>query len=163
LDEYKSLKEIPIPVGQPAKPVTNREKIKIYQEQGTGRVVDDPRLQIDWKPIDQVAARVVSEQPWWAHPPQPEPKFVSKQEVNREPIDVPRAKVKKMLTERGYVEEMIDLESVAGPALENHEHTWKKDMKANDELTGRAKDLIAAIDYLTAEMRGPWAQKPGCC
>jgi hypothetical protein len=63
-----------------------------------------------------------------------------------------------MLTERGYVEEMIDLESVAGPALENHEHTWKKDMKANDELTGRAKDLIAAIDYLTAEMRGPWAE-----
>jgi hypothetical protein len=157
-DELKSFKEIPVPVGQSAKSLPNRERIKIYEERGTGRVVNDPRLEINWKPIDKVAARVVAEAPWWAQPPQPEPKFMSKEEINREPIDVPRVKMKRMLTERGYTEDMVDLESVAGPALENHERNFKKDLKVNDELIGRSKDVIAAIDYLTAEMRGPWAE-----
>jgi len=59
-NEFKSFKEISIPVGESVKPVTNRERIKIYEERGTGRVVDDPRLEVKWKPIDKIAARVVA-------------------------------------------------------------------------------------------------------
>jgi hypothetical protein len=154
-DELKSFKEIPVPVGQPAKPLTGRERIKIYQERGTGRVVNDPRLEIEWKPIDKVAARVVAQSPWWGHPPPPEPKFMNKEEFSADPT---RVRTKQMVTEEGHVEEMLNVKDVAVVALDTHAHTVKKGLNTNEELVERSRDVVAAIDYLASEMRGPWAE-----
>lgn len=168
MNEFKSLKQIPVPVGQPAKPVTNRQKIKIYQERGTGRVVDDPRLEIKWKPIDKVAARVVAPATGYNQPPVPPPKFEPK--PKRMPVNqkVPedhlgqggtsRVKTKTQLTEDGYRETMMDMNSLAPAAIEEHERTVKKGIKASEELLEKSRDVIASIDYLASELRGPWAE-----
>lgn len=166
MNEFKSFKQIPVPVGQPAKPVSNRDKIKIYQERGTGRVVDDPRLEIKWKPIDKVASRVVAAATGYNKPPRPAPIFNPKPPPNNMPapkeetaIHTPgagRLKTKTQLTEDGHRETMIDLESLAPAALDEHERTVKKGAKAAEELLEKSRDVIASIDYLASEIRGPW-------
>lgn len=65
---------------------------------------------------------------------------------------------KTVLTEDGHRETLYDLDSVKGAALDEHERTVKRGMKANDELLEKAREVTAAIDYLTTELRGPWAE-----
>lgn len=162
MNEFKSLKQISIPVGQPAKPVPNRQKVKIYEERGTGRVVDDPRLEIDWKPIDKVAARVVAPAKWCHQPPPPPPKFVTKNmpekndSVRSGPLREGRIKTKVALTEEGYRDTFYELGSADAAMVDVHEGETKKKIKVTEELTERARDLTAAISYLTTELKGPW-------
>lgn len=152
--ELKSLKDIPVP---------NREKIKIYEERGTGRVVDDPRLEIKWKPIDKVASRVVSPATGYNKPPRPPPVFNQKTNMSKPERDFAvttpsesRIRTKTQLTEDGHRETMVDLNSVAPAAVEEHERTVKKGLKTADDLLERSRDVIASIDFLASEIRGPW-------
>jgi hypothetical protein len=69
LNEFKSFTDLPREPEKPVKPIPNRQNIKIYEERGTGRVIDDSRLEINWKPIDKVAARVVAKAQWYEMPP----------------------------------------------------------------------------------------------
>jgi hypothetical protein len=159
-NEFKSFKEISIPVPQPDKPVTNREGIKIYEERGTGRVVDDPRLQIEWKPIDKIAARVVAPAKWCDQPPQPPPKFETK--LMPETGDSlqsqgpTRVKTKTKLNEEGYRETLYDLNSASTVAVDEHEKAIKKQVKTYEDLTEKARELTATVEYLVTEMEGPW-------
>jgi hypothetical protein len=162
-NEFKSLKQIPIPVGQSAKPVESRQRIKIYQERGTGRVVDDPRLEIKWKPIDKIAARVVAPSNEYNQPPRPPPKFKPKNHMpeKSEPIQNPgpvKIKTKTMLGPDGYRETLYDRDSTNAAMLDHHETDVKKKIKSTEELTERARELTATIDYLVTELKGPWVE-----
>jgi hypothetical protein len=162
-DELKSLKEIPIPVRQPVKPVENRQRIKIYEARGTGRVVDDPRLEINWQPIDEVAARVVAPAKWYDQPPPPPPKFPTKKLMNEksEPLENTGSKritTKVKLTEEGYRDVHFDRNSADAAMIDHHETETKKKIKTTEELTERARELTATIDYLVTEIKGPWSE-----
>lgn len=162
LNEFKSFKEIPVPVGQPAKPVTNRQRIKIYEERGTGRVVDDPRLEIKWKPIDKVAARVVAKAKWHDQPPPSPPKFNNmpgeKQDAVTSAVRQGRVTTKVGLTDEGYRETFFEAHSADGAMIDIHEGEVKKKIKTTEELTERARELTATIDYLATELKGPWSE-----
>jgi hypothetical protein len=163
---YRSLKQIPIPVGQSAKPLPNQSKIKIYEQCGTGRVVDDPRMQVEWKPIDQVAARVVAPAKWYNQSPPPPPKFEPRNVMpeKTEPITSPgssRLKTKTVLNDQGFRETLIERQSVEGPAVENYNSEVKKGLKVTEDLTEKARELTATIDYLASEFRGPWDEFQG--
>ena len=162
-NELKSLKEIPVPVGQPAKPIDNRQRIKIYQEQGTGRVVDDPRLGINWKPIDKVAVRVVAPARWYDQPPQPPPKFQTKHMTERSDalknVGGPsRVRTKTMVNQEGFRETLYDPNSADAAMIDAHEIEIKKKIKTTEELTERARELTATIEYLVTEIKGPWEE-----
>ena len=164
-NEFKSFKEISIPVGESVKPVTNRERIKIYEERGTGRVVDDPRLEVKWKPIDKIAARVVAPAQWCHQPPPPPPKFERK--LMPETGDSlqsqgpTRIKTKTKINEEGYRETLYDLHSTSVAAVDEHEHAIKKQVKTYEDLTEKVRELTATVDYLATEMGGPWGEFQG--
>jgi hypothetical protein len=67
-------------------------------------------------------------------------------------------RTKRKLTEEGHVEELMDMHDVAPQALHQHGRTVKDGMKGAEEMLDRAKDVIAAIDLLSSEIRGPWAE-----
>jgi len=161
-NELKSLKQIPIPVRQPAKPIEPRQRIKIYQENGTGRVVDDPRLKINWKPIDKVAARVVAPAKWCDKPPRVPPKFQIKSMPEKsnsiQSTGGTRIKTKTMLGSDGFRETLYDKDSADAAILDAHEIEIKKKIKTTEELTERARELTATIEYLVTEIKGPWAE-----
>ena len=162
-NEFKSLKQIPVPVGQPAKPVTNRQKIKIYEERGTGRVIDDPRLEINWKPINKVAARVVAPAKWYDQPPRPAAKFLPKKNMSEESQPLQNRGSKRVttkigLTEDGYRDVLYDRHSADAAMIDTHETETKKKIKVAEELTERARELTATIDYLVTELHGPWEE-----
>jgi hypothetical protein len=147
--EFKSLSEIPDPPKESVKPVTNRERIHLYEPRRKEPVVNSE--DIKWKPVDIVAVRVVAKAPWWAEPPQPEPKM--RDELPKEP---PRIKSKRMLTDEGYVEELLNTESVAPAAVDQHGKTVKAGLKASEELIERARELVDTIDFLAKGIQEPW-------
>jgi hypothetical protein len=160
-NNYRSLKEIPVPVGPQAKAPLRGEKIKIYEKRGTGRVVDDPRMQVEWKPIDQIAARVVAPAKWYNQPPQPPPKFEPENAMpeKSDPITNPgssRLRSKTVVNDQGFRETLIDIDSVTGAAVDNYNTQVKKELKVTEDLTEKARELTATIDYLSTEFKGPW-------
>jgi hypothetical protein len=161
-NEFKSLKDIPAPVKQPAEPIPNRQRIKIYEERGMGRVVDDPRLEINWKPIDKVAARVVAPAKYYHQPPQPPPKFLTKPMPEKtdsiKSTGGTRITTRTGLNEDGSRETLYERNSADAAMLDHHESETKKKIKTTEELTERARELTATIDYLVTEIRGPWAE-----
>jgi hypothetical protein len=109
--------------------------------------------QIKWKPIDVVAARVVAPAPWYCQQPTPEPVF-----MKPEFPEPAKAKTKMMLTDDGYIEEHIDRAGVDAMAVDQHTRTVKDGIKASEQLVERSRELIATIDYLVQEIRGPWRE-----
>jgi hypothetical protein len=144
--EFKDLKQIP------------RQEQKSPQTFKFGEPVVNSDS-IKWKPIDCVAARVVAPAHWACEPPQPEPKFMKPEKSDKFPDAVTGpVKMKRGLTDSGYVEELVSLDSVAPLAVATHEHTLKEGLKVSEELLSRANDVISTIDYLTTQIRGPWAE-----
>jgi hypothetical protein len=148
--EFKDFKDLPSLPKQSPESIKSRERISLYHSPAKEKVVDGD---VKWKPIDVVAARVVSKAPWWAEPPEPDPAFMTPE--FREP---PRLKAKKVLSEDGHLEEHIEMHSLAPIAVEQHEKTVKAGLKATEELTARANDLIDTVKHLSTQIGEPWTE-----
>lgn len=124
---------------------------------------------VKWKPIDQVAARVVQPAKWYNQPPQPPPKM-SKQHIDQREIGPSnqrelqpnqfenregRIRTKRMLTEDGHVEEMMPEGDVIPLAVEDHEHRVNKEIKNLESLEGRARELYDSISFILRSTAEP--------
>lgn len=156
--EYKDFSEIPSFTGESVEAVKGREAVRIYHPRVKEKVINGD---IKWKPVDVVAARVVAKAPWYCAAPEPGPKFGKKEERKMSKPEFEesgRIRTKKAMTEDGYVEEHYKMSDVAPIALDRHEKLVKESLKNSEEMTQRANDAIAAIDYLATQIRGPWTE-----
>jgi hypothetical protein len=161
-DELKSLASLPrvIPDPEPPKVIEPRKTAQSYSFK---EPVVDSEL-IKWKPIDEVAARVVAKAPWWAEPPQPEPIFMNEQKMER--IAGPQGKIagsgrvrtKVVLTEDGYTEELLDRHDVAYPATEAQEKRAQEALRKTEELRNRVQEVWDSIAYLLDHVTEPAEQ-----
>jgi hypothetical protein len=141
-----------IPTAPVAKAIPNRDRVVLYPGAKPKETVVNSDS-IKWKPVDQTAARVVAAAPWWARPPEPEATFMS-----GKPQEEARVRTKQSLNEKGFVEEQVETASLMPVALEAHEKQIKYDLKTSDQLIERAHEAIEAIQFLGAEVVGPWAE-----
>ena len=145
-DAYKDFSQIP-PLGrEPPKEELDR-RTHPYHER-TEKVVGG---QIKWKPIDQVAARVVAPAKWWARPPEPQPRFMKKPvRLNFE--EKGQIHTKRGLTEDGHVEELISRSDLEPVVIEHREKEAKKILENLQTLQPRAQDIHDSLDYLLSHI-----------
>jgi hypothetical protein len=160
VNEFKSFKEIPQLPDKPAKPVINRDKVRLYRGKPKEMIVNSK--DINWKPIDQVAARVVAPASWYCEPPQPEPYFEMKQHT---PERVTPAKIQthsKLDPETGALaHDFIDMNEAAPHVVDAHTRSVKDGIKAAEQLKTKAQEAVDAIDYLVTQIGGPWKEYEG--
>jgi hypothetical protein len=107
--------------------------------------------EIDLKPADRVAARVVAPARWYEKPPEPKPQFM-KQDFP----EPPRLKTKTMVNpETGKPEKFVDVGGFNTMSADSAEQRVRQEMKAKMELTAKIEELNEAIEKLTASMAGP--------
>jgi hypothetical protein len=69
-----------------------------------------------------------------------------------------RVRTKTKLTEDGYRETLIERQSLEPLALDAHQKSVKKGIDASEGMIEKAREVTAAIEYLSTEMAGPWAE-----
>jgi hypothetical protein len=161
LNEFKNFKDLPRQSQKPPVPVEPSPQVQSYKAQWRPPVVNSQH--IEWKPVDRVAARVVAPAKWYEEPPVPPPKF-NQRKIMPDPTEhlgsVPenRVRTKTKLTKEGHRETLIDLHSMEPIALDAHGKSVKKGIDASEEMLEKAREVTAAIEYLSTEIAGPWAE-----
>jgi len=154
VNEFKSFDQIPQLPREPAKSVVNRDKIQLYRPKPKETVVNSE--DINWKPIDQVAARVVAPAPWYCEPPQPEPYFEMKDPQQKPPKIHGHTRLDP---DAGAVaHDFIDMNEAAPHVVDTHTRSVKDGIKAAEELKAKAQEAVDAIDYLATQIGGPWKE-----
>ena len=141
MHELKNFSEIPYPPKQPAKVVVDR---KPRREAVVGS-------DIKWKPIDQVAARVVAPAPWYCKPLELKP-------MKTEFPEKSTIKSTRKLTENGYVETLYDRDCIMPQAVDSHIKEAKENYKDTEELLNKARDLADSVSYLLTHFPEPWKE-----
>lgn len=157
MNEFKSFDQIPQLPREPVKPLINRDKIQLYRLKPKETVVGSE--DINWKPIDQVAARVVAPAPWYCEPPQPEPKM--SKNIGKVPVHMSKVPVQFDIAPPG-----IPRNEQADKAKNEEELTRKigqkipvkfaENVEDSERLVERAKEATAAIEYLTTHIKQSW-------
>jgi hypothetical protein len=106
---------------------------------------------VNWKPINKTAALVVSKAPWWAQPPSPKPKLITKEKKQNTMTITPTNN--PMLD--GVYGEKSDTEFNMDMARQMGKHGIK-DVAAAESLVDRAKEATAALDYLANHYQKSW-------
>jgi hypothetical protein len=154
-NEYKSLNQIPdLPAKSPLK-IPNRDRIALFKPRPKEPVVDGD---IKWKPIDQVAARVVQKASWFHLPPELDPVFEKKQKMSIQFPERGRVKAVRKLSDRGFVEEFLNINEVAPFAIMEHEEKVREGIKSGADLVARAHDVVDACDYLVDHIKEPFGE-----
>jgi negative regulator of replication initiation len=167
-NEFKSFSQIPPRPKESVESIGSRERIKIHTPNPKEPVVGS---ETGYKPIDRVAARVVMPASDICRPPRPPPVFMSKNITSQSETDFtshekfPESREgasvrgkRQFDRETGKMEEMLNMNDVAVMATDTHMHTVKDGAKQSEELVAKCQDVIAAIDYLATQMKGPYTE-----
>lgn len=103
---------------------------------------------LDWKPINLIAAKMLMTSPWYCKPPEPEPIKTMKPEFEN---NNPRVNSKLI---RG--ETFFDAKGLEPIAQEAHEKDMKKTLKELESLEIRAQELHDSIQYLLRNFQEPF-------
>jgi hypothetical protein len=163
-DALKSFAQIPAPKKQSAESIGPREKTKSYEYRPREPVVNSKE---GYKPIDRVAARVIAPASDICKPPRGAPRFMSNKNIRESIMEVGGKfpdgehgplRVKRKLTEDGHVEEMVEAHSLAPLAADSLARDVKGGVNATQELLAKTQDVIAAVEYLSTQIKGPFAE-----
>jgi hypothetical protein len=155
VNEYKSLNQIPDLPAKPFLRIPNRDRIALFKPRPKEPVVDGD---IKWKPIDQVAARVVQRASWFHLPPEPEPVFENKPKMSIQFPEPAKVRVHRQVSDRGFLEEHVNLNEVAPFAIMEHEEKVKEGIKSGADLVARAHEVVDACDYLVDHIKEPFGE-----
>lgn len=152
MDEFKDFKAIPQPVRKPPEPVINREKIHFYDPRPKETVVNSE--DIKWKPVDIVAARVVSKAPWYCQVKE-KPKFMHKQ--TKEEFESNSKNPVTPIAKKGQREPLYDMEKLTASMVDGLESDiGPKTIEAGEKLVSRAREVTDAIGLLIRSMGPSW-------
>jgi hypothetical protein len=149
-NEIKDFKDLPMP----AKVVPAKEAIHIYQPRPKETVVNSELIK--WKPIDIVAARVVSKAPWYCLPPEQKEKTMSKGLQAERPGSPGRLKTVTRMNDNGVRETLISASSVDAAVAAEAIHDAPRDVDAAEELVERAKEATDTLRILTTNLGPGW-------
>lgn len=150
-DEFKSFSQIPAVAPEPtAQELDRRTRAHPYHERNE-KVVNGT---IKWKPIDQVAARVVAPASWYCQSPPPPPSFMKKPEDFGKETGSIRTTRKQV--EEGHVEEVLNRDDVERVAVDYHQGQTEKALANLGNLEARARDIHDSLDYLLGHIREPF-------